>query len=81
MAKTKKTSLTDVNVVEGKHVTITHYPNGTATFNWDWKALELEVIEATGSSKPATKKTTKKNLVEETETKVKRTRKAKSTTT
>lgn len=81
MARTKKTTPTDVNVVEGKHVTITHYPNGTSTFNWDWKALELEVKEATGSLKSTTKKATKKNLVEETETKVKRTRKAKSTTT
>jgi cytochrome c oxidase assembly protein Cox11 len=78
MARTKKT-LTDTKVVEGKHVTITHYPNGTATFNWDWKALELEVKEATGSLTPVAKKATKKNLVKETEDKVKKTRKAKST--
>lgn len=80
MARTKKTEPTDVKVVEGKHVTITHYPNGTAKFNWDWKALELEIIEATGLTKPSAKRATKKNLIEETETKVKKTRKAKSTT-
>ena len=71
MATRKKIQLEEVNslptIVKGSHLTVTTYPNGKTTLEWDWDALVNEVREACASAelanmKPAVKAKSKKSI-------------------
>ena len=69
MAKNK----TKPSVVKGNHLTVTTDENGRTSLEWDWEALRKEVEEAIAS--------VNKDLVKETEAKVKKSRAKKSEVT
>lgn len=66
MARTKKS----IGVTSGSHLVVTHNDDGTVDMKWNWARLLEEVRAAIA--------TVSTNLVEVTETKVKKTRAKKS---
>jgi hypothetical protein len=67
----KKIQLEEVNslptIVKGSHLTVTTYPDGKTTLEWDWDALVNEVHEACASvelanMKPAVRAKSKKSV-------------------
>lgn len=70
MATKKKKDITEVTVVKGSHLTVTTYPDGRTELEWDHAALLRDVQEAIASVST--------NVVEATETKIKKTRKKKA---
>jgi hypothetical protein len=71
MATRKKIQLEEVSslpdIVKGSHLTVTTYPDGKTTLEWDWDALVNEVREACAnaelaSMKPAVKAKSKKSV-------------------
>lgn len=64
--KKKDINTSEVKVVKGSHLTVTTYPDGRTELEWDDEALMRDVQEAIASVST--------NIVEATETKVKKTR-------
>lgn len=67
--KKKEVAEGEVKVVKGSHLTVTTYPDGRTELEWDDAQLLKDVQEAIASVST--------NVVEATETKVKKTRKKK----
>lgn len=59
------------NVVKGNHLTVTNNKDGSVSLVWDWDALVKEVQEAINNYKP---ENVIKDIITETEIKVKKTR-------
>lgn len=65
----KTKSKNELKVVKGSHLTVTTHPDGRTELEWDWDALCRDVQQAIASvSQP------KRDLISETEAKVKKTR-------
>lgn len=74
---TKKTKVTKekltikpTGVTSGSHLSVTYNEDGTVDMKWNWDQLLIEVQEAIATVSP--------NIIEATETKVKKTRAKKS---
>jgi len=65
-----KSALKTTDITNGNHLTVTQNKDGTVSMKWDWDKLLEEVRAACA--------TVKINLIEATETKVKKTRAKKS---
>lgn len=68
MARTKTKK--EVGVTSGSHLVVTHNHDGTVDMKWDWDKL-LEDVQAACA-------TISTDIIEATETKLKKTRKAKT---
>lgn len=70
MTKKKIEKAGEAKVLTGNHLTVTTYPDGRVNLKWDWDALTKDVVAATFGKG--------RDLVAETEIKVRKTRKKKT---